>query len=212
MAKQINDKAGDDYFMRINTQMLQNRQKYGIRNVNKRAQSDDNSRRQGKNCANFEFRAIKNLYKLQEPPPELFESKQQDPFLGVKPEIVVVNDNAEKWMDKHQLISGRALSKKTIKFAKNLFLSWDDDGSGVLEEEEIIHPLIAMGLASDSDFARQLISTLDPKANKPGHNEYSLTLRDFVKIFNTDKQIQKIGMVLFILFCSERRIYAAACI
>ena len=45
MAKQINDKAGDDYFMRINTQMLQNRQKYGIRNVNKRAQSDDNSRR-----------------------------------------------------------------------------------------------------------------------------------------------------------------------
>lgn len=70
-------------------------------------------------------------------------------------------------------------------------MSWDDDGSGILEEEEIIHPLVSLGLASDSAFSRQLISTLDPKADKPGHDEYELTLKDFVKIFSINKFTQK---------------------
>ena len=133
---------------------------------------------------------FKNLYKPREFPEELLE-RPIDMFLGVKPDIVCVNKNTEKWVDKRNPENNRAATKKTIKFAKDLFLSWDDDGSGVLEEEEIVHPLLSLGLASDSAFARQLISTLDPKADKPGHDEYSLTLKDFVKIFNIDKFTQK---------------------
>jgi len=42
------------------------------------------------------------------------------------------------------------VNRKNIEFAKNLFISWDDDGSGVLEASEIIKPLVQLGLAPDS--------------------------------------------------------------
>ena len=34
------------------------------------------------------------------------------------------------------------MNRKNIEFAKNLFISWDDDGSGFIEASEIIKPLI----------------------------------------------------------------------
>ena len=51
-----------------------------------------------------------------------------------------------------------------IEFAKNLFVSWDDDGSGVLEAKEIIKPLISLGLAPNSDFAIRLLQAVDPSS------------------------------------------------
>lgn len=45
MSKQINDKAGEDYFERINTQLKKNRSDFGLRRTEKRAMSNDNSRR-----------------------------------------------------------------------------------------------------------------------------------------------------------------------
>ncbi len=48
-------------------------------------------------------------------------------------------------------------NRRHIEFAKNLFVSWDDDGSGLLEPHEIIKPLIGMGLSSDHNFARKII-------------------------------------------------------
>jgi Ca2+-binding EF-hand superfamily protein len=50
-----------------------------------------------------------------------------------------------------------AINRKHVEFAKNLFVSWDDDGSGLLEPHEIIKPLISMGLSSDHNFARKIL-------------------------------------------------------
>lgn len=179
MAQRINEQADNDNFERICTEMKHIRVDYGARKDNH--QPEDPKERKKK---------FKNLYKPREVPEELLE-RPIDMFLGVKPDIVCVNKNTEKWVDKRNPKNNRAATKKTIQFAKDLFLSWDDDGSGILEEEEIIHPLLSLGLASDSAFSRQLISTLDPKADKPGHDEYELTLKDFVKIFSIDKFTQK---------------------
>ncbi|CAI2365760.1 unnamed protein product [Moneuplotes crassus] len=179
MAQRINEQADNDNFERICTEMKHIRVDYGARRDQPK-QEDAKARR----------RKLKNLYKPREVPEELLE-RPIDMFLGVRPDIVCVNKNTEKWIDKRNPKNNRAATKKTIQFAKDLFLSWDDDGSGILEEEEIVHPLLSLGLASDSAFARQLISTLDPKANKPGHDEYELTLKDFVKIFSIDKFTQK---------------------
>ena len=57
-------------------------------------------------------------------------------------------------MRKRKLLSKTETNRKHVEFAKNLFLSWDEDGAGELESNEIIKPLIAMGLSSDSKFAK----------------------------------------------------------
>lgn len=54
-------------------------------------------------------------------------------------------------------------NRKHLEFAKNLFISWDDDGSGNLEPEEIIKPLIGLGLSTDHNFGKKIIQALDPR-------------------------------------------------
>ena len=61
-----------------------------------------------------------------------------------------IRDNdASKWIGNHKLVEiqnsrNKSLKteddyiKKTVQFAKDLFMAWDDDGSGSLEAEEII--------------------------------------------------------------------------
>ena len=80
------------------------------------------------------------------------------------------------------------VNRKNIEFATNLFISWDDDGSGVLEADEIIKPLISLGLAPNSDFAVKLLQALDPKSKgQKSASALSITLQDFVKIFRSNK-------------------------
>ena len=80
------------------------------------------------------------------------------------------------------------MNRKNIEFATNLFISWDDDGSGVLEADEIIKPLISLGLAPNSDFAVKLLQALDPKSKgQKSESALSITLQDFVKIFRSNK-------------------------
>lgn len=75
-----------------------------------------------------------------------------------------------------------------IEFAKNLFISWDDDGSGVLEADEIIKPLIGLGLSSDSKFAIKILQALESKGRQNSNKEdLKITLKDFIKIFKSDK-------------------------
>ena len=75
---------------------------------------------------------------------------------------------ANKWIKKHKFNEIRMerdeahrideeLNRKNIQFAKNLFISWDDDGTGELSAEEIIKPLISLGLAPNSEFAIKLL-------------------------------------------------------
>ena len=106
-----------------------------------------------------------------------------------------------QWLKKrHLLQDDRIQLKDQIEFAKKLFYSWDDDGSGVLEIDEIWEPLIALGLAPGKEFVFQLIKSLDPKflkyesCGELGENgdsstskELSVTLRDFLKIFRSDR-------------------------
>lgn len=104
-----------------------------------------------------------------------------------------------QWLKKRKFLKeDRIQLKDQIEFAKKLFYSWDDDGSGVLEIDEISEPLIALGLAPGKEFVFQLIKSLDPKflkyefyedaeGNGDSANELSVTLRDFLKIFRSDR-------------------------
>ena len=90
------------------------------------------------------------------------------------------------------LKSDRVQTKDQIDFAKKLFYSWDDDGSGILELDEIAEPLIALGLAPDKVFVAQLIKSLDSKFLNQNDEDLSVTLKDFKKIFRTDKYMKDI--------------------
>lgn len=83
-----------------------------------------------------------------------------------------------------------AQNRKHIEFAKNLFISWDDDGSGILEPQEIIKPLIGLGLSSDHHFAKKILQAIDPKSengNPSNFEDLKISLKDFIKIFKNDK-------------------------
>jgi len=84
-------------------------------------------------------------------------------------------------------------NRKNVEFAKNLFQSWDDDGSGTLEAQEIIKPLVQLGLAPDAKFARKMLNSLDSRTQEEKEeSDLKITLNDFIKIFRSSKASQKL--------------------
>jgi len=80
-------------------------------------------------------------------------------------------------------------TRANLEFAKDIYLSWDENGDGDMEENEIIKPLVSLGLAPNSAFARKICQALDPRTAKQKErgDPISLTLDDFVRIFKNDK-------------------------
>jgi len=74
-----------------------------------------------------------------------------------------------------------------LSLPNKLFYSWDDDGSGILEIDEVSEPLITLGLAPDKKFVVQLIRSLDSKFENVEDEDLSINYKDFLKIFRSDK-------------------------
>jgi hypothetical protein len=69
-----------------------------------------------------------------------------------------------------------------------LFSSWDVDGDGTISENEIVMPLVSLGLAPDAEFASKICRSLEPKNSKRKLGEpLELCLEDFMNIFKSDK-------------------------
>ena len=64
-----------------------------------------------------------------------------------------------------------AATRKNLQFAKDLFISWDNDNDGKINESDIIRPLISLGLAPDSNFARKICQALDTKSSSRKNKE-----------------------------------------
>lgn len=118
--------------------------------------------------------------------------------MGIPPKQYIRTFDSSKWMKKrkfnelrrerdqeHRLADEN--NRLNVEFAKNLFVSWDDDGSGVLEAQEIIKPLISLGLAPNSDFALRLLQAVDPASKSKPLADLKITLQDFIRIFRSSK-------------------------
>ena len=111
---------------------------------------------------------------------------------GMPAKTYIKAKDQKRWIAKHKVHTkideSEVIQRKNVEFAKDLFLSWDDDGSGELSAGEIIKPLVSLGLAPDSEFARRILSALDPrtKAEKE-RTDLKITLPDFIKIFRSSK-------------------------
>lgn len=66
--------------------------------------------------------------------------------------------------------------RKHIEFAQDLFVSWDENGDGIIDESEIIKPLVSLGLAPDSKFAHKICHALDPRTKKQKARGRDITL------------------------------------
>jgi len=99
----------------------------------------------------------------------------------------------KKWISKHTNKNkaedvGDVTQRKNVEFAKDLFLSWDEDGGGELSPSEIIKPLVSLGLAPNSEFAHKILNAIDPRTKaQKDKTELILLLPDFVKIFKSSK-------------------------
>jgi len=88
-----------------------------------------------------------------------------------------------KFMKKHgKDTSAQDQAKKDAIFAKDFFEIIDEDGKGV-SLKEISFPLIALGLAKDSQFVKKVMMILAPKKFGKGIFEDELTMREFAGLF-----------------------------
>ena len=101
-------------------------------------------------------------------------------------------ENTRKWVQARKANKDQdeeeTATRKNLQFAKDLFISWDNDNDGKINESDIIRPLISLGLAPDSSFAKKICQALDTKGTTRSKNEtMQVSLDDFVKIFKNDK-------------------------
>jgi hypothetical protein len=83
---------------------------------------------------------------------------------------------------------------KIIKFAKELFLSWDINGDGSITQDELIKPLVGLGLVPDHKFAAKICYALEN--TKSEHGNVELTAEDFLKIFKPDRNQDHLMKIL----------------
>ena len=85
-----------------------------------------------------------------------------------------------------------------------MFISWDDNGEGILKPDDIIKPLVELGLAPNSEFARMILKALDPRSkDEKKKTDLQLTLQDFIKIFRNNKVSD--SLLSIIMKQSEKR-------
>lgn len=98
----------------------------------------------------------------------------------------------KRWLDLHRNKKvenqQEGTNQKDLQFAKDLFAVWDSDGNGSISENEIVRPLVSLGLAPDAKFAIKICRSLEPKNSnrKPGE-PIELQIEDFLNIFKSDK-------------------------
>lgn len=113
-------------------------------------------------------------------------------LLGLDDRRFLEMKKTEKWISKRT--KDYQTKEKHVDFAKELFQIWDEDGSGVLELNELAIPLVSLGLSTDVGFVAKLIESLTDIGS--AKDEIRISLKDFVKIFNVDKVGEKMSDIV----------------
>lgn len=68
-----------------------------------------------------------------------------------------------------------------MKFSRELFTNWDVNHDATISEDEVIKPLVALGLVPDHKFARKIWKALKPRTQD---QQVRLSYDEFTRIFN----------------------------
>ncbi len=194
-------------YERLNIELQKTREGYGVRNdkeavceLMRAANTAEDADEISMSPEEFDDFHKQQLKKACEDRLKEFEDEVTE-FGGKPAQKYIIQKNTEHWIAKRRVQSSvkDTHNRKHVEFAKNLFISWDDDGSGILEPGEIIKPMIGLGLSTDHHFAKKIIQALDQKqkaANQNGKSNFKnlqdgsdtkISLHDFIKIFKDDK-------------------------
>lgn len=92
MAQKMYEESGDNNIERICNELKEIRKEFGARKQDLYPPGYEEKESWSK---------LKNKYRMREVPEDLLE-KPFDIFLGVKPEIVLVNKDTQKWVNKNK--------------------------------------------------------------------------------------------------------------
>ena len=81
---------------------------------------------------------------------------------------------------------------KNTAFAKEFFNIIDEKGDGGIGLEDLAIPLISLGLATNIKFVQKALKVLNPSKFGAGKFDKELTMREFAKIFESDKTSLKL--------------------
>ena len=169
-AAQKSQEQADENFGRLISRMQETRRQFGFRKGEGQTFSP----------ANPEYR-------------EPTKSKHVPPPPLAMNDVIGKND----WMQKLRSEYRGTQNKEQIDFAMKLFSSWDDDGSGVLDFEEIARPMISLGLSTDPTFVQKLLEAINAKFTTAGGVEdIKITMKDFLRVFRSDKLADKIEKII----------------
>ena len=70
----------------------------------------------------------------------------------------VKQSDVNMWMNKRKM--GDAKQKKLEQnwLIRDIFIALDEDGSGTMDQDELIKAMLSLGLSQDIDFAKRIIT------------------------------------------------------
>ena len=76
---------------------------------------------------------------------------------------------------------------ENLIFSKQFFNIMDEDGSGTIDLKELSYPLVALGLANNSEFVKKAMQMLNPKKFGTCDFTQEINLKEFSRIFHFDQ-------------------------
>ena len=129
-------------------------------------------------------------------PPELKEGNQDGKFEGMTAKHLLAKNDGVNWMDKRKINKFKS-NRHHVEFAKNLFFSWNDDGSGVVRAFEIVNPLTSLGLSENCEFIQTLVAAMRQRKSRSDEiKDLKLDIMSFMKLFKSDEVSTTIAAIV----------------
>jgi len=122
---------------------------------------------------------------------ELIEQKKQRKSQFEENTEKLTESDIRKWMAKHGKKHLINFDDKERSKLKQYFKSLDDDGSGSIGVNELVEPMISLGLAENVDEVKRIIDSVDDDGS--GQIEF----KEFLKIIGSQDQSQSSGIIDF---------------
>ena len=131
-------------------------------------------------------------FKELEPPFKQYEGKPAMQHLRDMDKI--------KWMRQRKMPGAQQTENDQVQLMKDIFIAIDEDGSGTMDQDELIKALLSLGLSQDITFAKRILTIFKDNKIKQQQKlvkkgflhpddikiDLEFTFKDFIYLFKKD--------------------------